>query len=1028
MSQTSCLVPNLSSPEWVDWQPIREQFEAACQRGDRPDPKHYLPGVPALWQIVDLCAVDLEQRLKAGDSARVEEYVHCFPELSEQTAALAELVRVELELRCRREPVSPEEYAERFPLLGAALTRPSEVTPPEVTTQRYLTKVCPPPNIPGYEILGELGRGGMGVVYCARHLRLNRVVALKMIQEVTLADPDVRARFRIEAEALARLQHPNIVQVFEVGEHNGSPFVALEYCPGGCLSDRLRHVTLASTEAAALVEVLARAIHAAHQEKVVHRDLKPANVLLAGGDAGAPLARLTPKISDFGLARRLDAPGLTHDNDILGTPEYMAPEQATGQTQTHGPLVDVYALGAILYECLTGRPPFRGETPLETLSQVKEQEPVPPTRLQPKVPRDLETICLKCLEKQRDKRYASAKDLADDLGRFLRGEPIVARPVGTLERGWRWCRRDPAVASLTAAVFLALLLGTGISLEFAREAAYQADQEALARQDAETKKVQAQKNEARALAAETVAKAKQQAAEEEKAIATAAIDFLQYDLLLQTDSRQQANWGFAQNPNLTIKEAFRRAAKLVESRFEKQPLVEASIRSTIGNAYRGIGEAKEGLPHLERALALRKANLEVDHPDTLISMNNLAAGYQSAGQLDKAMALFQETLAKRKAKLGPEHPDTLNSMTNLGFAYQAVGQLDKAVSLFGETLAKRKARLGPDHPDTLQSMTNLGFAYQAVGQLDKAVSLFGETLAKRKARLGPDHPDTLQSMNNLAAAYHDAGQRAKAVSLFEDTLAKRKAKLGPEHPDTLQSMNNLASVYYIAGQEAKAVSLLEETLGKMKARLGPDHPNTLQSMHNLAFAYLMMGQLKKALALSEETLAKRKAKLGSDHPDTLATMIILATAYEASTAFAKAEPLYRDLLTAVRMKSGHPGDRPAALLALLGRNLLLQEKPAEAEPPLRECVAVYEKLQPDAWDTFSVKSMLGDALAGQKKYTDAEPLLLIGYKGMKKREAQIPAMAHFRLVEAVGRLVQLYDAWDQPAKAKEWREKLDEEK
>jgi serine/threonine-protein kinase len=319
-----------------------------------------------------------------------------------------------------------------------------------------------PPSIPGYEIVSILGRGGMGIVYKARHLALKRTVALKMVLAGGHADPQQLARFRAEAEAVARLQHPHIVQIHEVGTHDGLPFCALEFVEGGTLAQKLKERPLPPREAARLVETLAGAMHLAHSRNVVHRDLKPANLLLTADGV--------PKVSDFGLARQLDADGLTHSGAVMGTPSYLAPEQASGLAHTAGPAADVYALGAILYECLTGRPPFKGATLWDTLEQVRSQEPVPPSRLQPQVPPDLETICLKCLSKQPEKRYGSALELADDLDRFGRGEPVAARPVGTAERLVKWVRRRPAVAGLLAAVLLLAIVGGALSTHFAWQA------------------------------------------------------------------------------------------------------------------------------------------------------------------------------------------------------------------------------------------------------------------------------------------------------------------------------------------------------------------------------------------------------------------------------------------------------------------------------------------------------------------------------------------------------------------------------
>jgi tRNA A-37 threonylcarbamoyl transferase component Bud32 len=325
------------------------------------------------------------------------------------------------------------------------------------------------PVVPGYEILGELGRGGMGVVYKARQTKLGRLVALKMILAGAHAGEDERRRFLTEAEAVARLQHPNIVQIHEIGEADGHPFFSLEFCPGGSLADQLDGTPLPPGKAAALVETLAGAVQAAHEAGVVHRDLKPANVLL--------LADGTPKVTDFGLAKKLDdAAGQTASGAIMGTPSYMAPEQAEGKGKQIGPAADVYALGAVLYELLTGRPPFKAATAFDTVLQVVSEEPVPPGRLQQKLPRDLETICLKCLHKEPRKRYPSAAELADDLGRFAKWEPIRARPVGRVERSWRWSRRNPAVAGLLAAVALTQLLGTGVASFFAVRANANAQQ------------------------------------------------------------------------------------------------------------------------------------------------------------------------------------------------------------------------------------------------------------------------------------------------------------------------------------------------------------------------------------------------------------------------------------------------------------------------------------------------------------------------------------------------------------------------
>jgi WD40 repeat protein/tetratricopeptide (TPR) repeat protein len=362
-------------------------------------------------------------------------------------------------------PPAAAETAALLPLAAFTNTPPATLPPWQAATGATAASVSPP----GYEILAELGRGGMGVVYKARQIQLNRVVALKMILAGGHASAADLARFRTEAEAIARLQHPNIVQIHEVGEHEGKPFFSLEFCGGGSLTEKLNGTPLAPTAAARVVESLALAMDFAHKHGVIHRDLKPANVLLAteatekkrglsSVSSVSSVAGLFPKITDFGLAKKLDEAGQTQSGAIMGTPSYMAPEQAAGKGKEVGPAADVYALGAILYECLTGRPPFKAATPLDTVLQVISEEVVPATRLNAKVPRDLETICLKCLQKDPAKRYGSAEALAEDLRRWQANEPIAARPVGRLERGWRWCRRKPAAA---AACLLGLFLLVG---------------------------------------------------------------------------------------------------------------------------------------------------------------------------------------------------------------------------------------------------------------------------------------------------------------------------------------------------------------------------------------------------------------------------------------------------------------------------------------------------------------------------------------------------------------------------------------
>jgi serine/threonine protein kinase len=319
--------------------------------------------------------------------------------------------------------------------------------------------VATPPQIPGHAILGVLGRGGMGVVYKAHDLQRKRLVALKMILVGGHASEQELARFRTEAQAIARLQHPNIVQLYEMGESEGHPFFSLELVEGGSLADQLDGTPWPPRKAARLVRTLARAVHHAHERSIIHRDLKPANVLLAADG--------TPKITDFGLAKQLDTSGChTPSGAVLGTPSYMAPEQAGGQAKRVGPAADVYALGAILYELATGQPPFQGATPLDIIMQVVADDPVAPRLLRPNLPVELETICLKCLHKDPSQRYPSAKALANDLRRFVEDEPVRARRSRPWDLALQWARNNPAIAILVAVIALLFLFSLFQSIRF----------------------------------------------------------------------------------------------------------------------------------------------------------------------------------------------------------------------------------------------------------------------------------------------------------------------------------------------------------------------------------------------------------------------------------------------------------------------------------------------------------------------------------------------------------------------------------
>jgi serine/threonine protein kinase/tetratricopeptide (TPR) repeat protein len=889
------------------------------------------------------------------------------------------------ELYLRGEEPPPEWPGTADPALWSALRQRIErrkrlfalINPAEAPTGGAQPLEEPCPSFPEYEILGELGRGGMGVVYRARDQKLNRIVALKTIAEGQYASPDRRARFRAEAQAIARLRHPNIIAIHAIGEHQKRPYLSLEFAEGGSLAQQLANGPMVPLRAAHLAETLARAVHAAHQAGVIHRDLKPSNVLLTKEGV--------PKVSDFGLAKLLDADSArTVSGQVLGSPSYMAPEQAEGRSKSVGPAADIYALGAILYQALTGRPPFLGESQLETLKLVAINNVVPPRTLRPDIPRDLETICLKCLEKDPGRRYLSAEALAEDLKRSLERRPILARRTTLLEQFGRWCRRDPwlAAASLTAAALtVALAIGATASAVIFRDQRDQitGDLQRIQRSESETKleRDRARDAEASAQASLLTAQAAEKQATQSGAEVRAVMEFFQNKVLSAARPKDQEG---GLGKDVTLRAALDTAESGIEKAFAKQPVVEASIRASLGETYYYLGDPAQARRQLERAVALRRQTLGLDHPDTLTATDNLAHIDMDDGRLAEALDLLGGTLKRREATLGPDDPETLTSKNNLAVVYQAAGRMTDALPLYEEILKRRQAKLGSDHPDTLFSMINLASGYREVGRLTEALPLYEEALKRRQATLGPDHPDTLMSMNNLANLDRELGRFPQAISLQKETLDRQQAKLGPDHPDTMLSMSNLALCYQVAGRLAEALPLFEEALKRRSAKLGADHPETLVSMSNLAVAYQADGRLAKARPLFEETLERRRALRGPEHPQTLRSMNYLARAY-------------------------------------------LPDQPARAEPLLREALTIRQKSLPDDWRTFETESLLGDSLLGQKRLAEAEPHLLKGFEGMKAREAKIPVPSRKSLSDAADRIIRLYDAWGKSEKAGEWRKK-----
>ncbi len=940
-----------------------------------------------------------------------------------------------------------------------------------------------------YRLAERIGEGGMGSVWVAHQSEpVKRKVAVKLIK-AGMDSKSVLARFEAERQALAVMDHPNIAKVLDGGLHDGRPFFVMELVKGVPITEYCDACKLTPKQRLELFVPVCQAIQHAHQKGIIHRDIKPSNVLVALYDD-----KPVPKVIDFGIAKATGGT-LTEQTietafgGVVGTPQYMSPEQASLNNLDIDTRSDVYSLGVLLYELLTGSPPFsRKELQkaglLEILRVVREEEPPrPSTKLstadalpslsasrgtEPKkltglLRNELDWIVMKALEKDRARRYETANGFAADVLRYLSGEAVLAHPPSTAYRVKKFVRRHRGqviAASLVLFALLAGMAGTTWGLVEARKQEAEAKrQEGLARDEAQAKE--------QARAAEAAQRhAAEQAATAEKAAHEQAQKRLQQiekgnDIITSifTDLDIRKVKQGTEPLEAVLAKRLVRAAEQLEGESVGDPLAVAQLQNRLGRSLISLGYPREAIGLFAKARQTFTRLHGAEHPDTLASMINLAAAYQDAGKLDQALPLFEETLKVTKAKLGSEHPSTLTSMNNLAGAYQDAGKLDQALPLFEETLKLAKAKLGAEHPDTLTSMNNLAMAYRDARKLDQALPLFEETLKLRKAKLGAEHPDTLTSMNNLAMAYRDARKLDLVLPLFEETLKLRKTKLGAEHPNTLASMNNLAMAYQAAGKLDKALPILEETVKLMKAKLGAEHPDTLTSMNNLAASYWRIKRLDKSIPLFEEVLPLREKKLGRGHPDTLMTVAnlgvnykdagrvtealpLLEEAYRASKKYpaiswvgvqlldgyakagkhAEARKLIDELLADVRKKLPKESPQLAGMMAVFGQTLLDMKGYAEAEPLLRECLAIREKTQPDAWNTFNTQSRLGGALLGQKKYADAEPLLLKGYEGMKAREKTIPPQGNTRIPEALDRLIELYTATDRPDEAKKYRE------
>jgi serine/threonine protein kinase/Tfp pilus assembly protein PilF len=957
-----------------------------------------------------------------------------------------------LDMACAADPA----LRERVERLLAAQSKVSQFLEAPAPALLGTVEQSPVTERPGmaigpYKLLQQIGEGGMGTVWMAQQTEpVKRLVAVKLIK-AGMDSKQVIARFEAERQALALMDHPNIARVLDGGTTRaepggvspGRPYFVMDLVKGVPITRYCDEHHLTPRQRLELFIPVCQAVQHAHQKGIIHRDLKPNNVLVAPYDGKAVV-----KVIDFGVAKAAgqqltDRTLVTGFGAVVGTLEYMSPEQAELNNHDIDTRSDIYALGVLLYELLAGSPPFSRQQlekagMVEMLRVIREQEPskpstklstadglptlaanraTEPAKLTALVRGELDWIVMKALEKDRGRRYETANGFAMDVQRYLAGEPVLAAPATAMYRLRKFARRHrgPVIAaSLVLVALVAGVIGTTVGMLEAKQAAGQ-ERQAKVR---EAERAEGEKQ------AKLEAEARREEAERNLAFAKKGNEILG-SVFAGLDPKQIAESGRPLQD--VLREKLGKAVKELEGSAIGDPLEVAEMQHTLGSSLHGLGEyalaaevfgkalkARQAnlgsedphtlmsmanlawaydftgqldlaLPLYEQTLKLRKATLGPDHPATLQSMNNLAVAYLHAGKLDLALPLHEETLKLRIAQLGPDHADTRTSMNNLATAYWDAGKRELALSLFEETLKLQKAKLGADHPSTLTSMNNLAFGYQTAGKLDKALPLYEETLKLQKAKLGPDHPSTLTTMNNLALGYKAAGQLDKALPLHEETLKLQKAKLGPDHPLTLRCMINLGSAYTDAGKLGLAVPLLEETLKLAKAKLGPDHPNTLTNMNNLAVAYRQAGKLELALPLFEETLKLRKAKSGPDHPDTLTDMSALALAYQLAREFDKALPLYEETLKLRKAKLGP--DHPDTLASM--NNLARaywQLKRLDQSIPLFEMTLQHleKKLGRQHPNTLMTVANLGMNYKDAGRLEEALPLLEEGYRGSRK--------------------------------------------
>jgi serine/threonine protein kinase/tetratricopeptide (TPR) repeat protein len=781
-----------------------------------------------------------------------------------------------------------------------------------------------------YYLLQKIGEGGMGEVWLAEQKEpVRRRVAIKLIK-AGMDTREVVARFESERQALALMDHPAIAKVFDAGSTpQGAPYFVMEYVAGVPITAYCDNHRLSTRERLELFMRVCEGVQHAHQKAIIHRDLKPSNILVTEVD-GHP----APKIIDFGVAKALTQK-LTADTmftrvgALVGTPEYMSPEQALSSGEDIDTRTDVYSLGIIFYELLAGVHPIdlrkvafeeflrrlREDDPPKLSTKFRAQDPATSTELARKrhteplalvrqMRGELDSIALKALEKDRARRYGSPSDFALDIARYLNNEPVLAVPPSLAYRASKFARRY-RVALVTACAFaLVLITAAVISIR---------------------QSIRANK---------------------EAAVAQAVNDFLQNDMLAQASAANQSGPSAKPDPDLKVRTALDRAAQRITGKFDQQPEVEAAIRDTIGLTYLDLGLYPEARVQLERALELDRRVLGEKDPRTLKAISHFGRVADRQGQYAVAEKLLNEALGLQRKVLGAQHPDTLFTMYDLASNYVYQGKYAQAEALDSQVLEVQRRVLGPEHPSTLKTMNSLGLAYWRQAKYTQAEALLTQAIEIARQVLGPEHPSTLNAMGNLASVYADQRKFAQAEGLDSQILEIQRRILGPEHPNTLDSMNNLAGDYDDEGKLSAAESLNKQILEIQRRVLGTEHPGTLLSMNNLGHVYYEQGKYAQAEALLKGALEMRRRVLGPDHPEAVTSILNLADIYAAEAKYSEREALFR---RAIASSPNNPRLLNGLSWALLSVADPDQRRPEEALPLARRAV----QLKTETWYIYN---------------------------------------------------------------------------